>query len=231
MNRAMPRFAWSFIGGGMALGALAALLTFSATAREVATETAATLFGIVSSPFALEATLALCFLSALILYNQWRLKKEGDGWVYLVSQEPDASLSPSASQRLEGVVLATLPEPVDEAQTTRSLVEGYLELGMAAQAQQELAASPDLPDDAATTALRIRVLAANLGTEEALALLRLATTRWYESHAQLAQLAHATVETCQWFAQHLPQHQHERALWQEQARHLGVLDDQVGPSA
>lgn len=222
MSRRAPSFLWPLLWSLLGLTALVTLLAVNATAREVGLEAFKTLFGIVTTPFILESTIALVFFCALMLINQWRLKKEGDGWVYLVSQEPQpgASLPATISQRLQGVVMQEKPEVPDEARTEQSLIEGYLELGMSAQAKQEFDSQDSLPDDAATALLRVRVLAANLDTEPARALLRSTVERFPESHRLTAQ---ALAETCSWFAQHLPARSHETAIWREEARKLGVL--------
>jgi hypothetical protein len=57
------------------------LLSRSAEAREVTSSALSTLFGIVTTPFVLETTVALTGLVVVLTYNQWRLQKEGDEWV------------------------------------------------------------------------------------------------------------------------------------------------------
>ncbi len=69
-------------GLGLAAGVLVLLLRNEAS-REVTLQAAANFFGFVTTPFVLEATLALFGLVAVMTYNQWRLSKEGDGWVVL----------------------------------------------------------------------------------------------------------------------------------------------------
>ena len=59
------------------------------TAREITLQGAANLFGFVTTPFILEATLALLGLVAVMTYNQWRIHKEGDGWVILPEDKKD----------------------------------------------------------------------------------------------------------------------------------------------
>lgn len=68
-----------------------ALVLQNATAREVALQAAANLFGFVTTPFILEATVALFGLIAVMTYNQWRLGKEGDGWVVLPEDREDGT--------------------------------------------------------------------------------------------------------------------------------------------
>jgi hypothetical protein len=222
MNRRTSVFSSAFLWSLLGMAALTALLVVSPTAREVALEAGTTLLGIVTTPFILESTIAIIFFCALMLINQWRLKKEGDGWVYLVSQEqdPGAKLPASITQRLQGIVMDEKPGLPDEAQTECSRIEGYLELGMPAQAREELDAQTDLPDDARTALLRMRVLAANLDTEPARTLLRETLGRFPEARMAIIQ---AVAETCTWFTQHLPTHTAENALWREEARQLGLL--------
>lgn len=209
---------WSLLG----IAALTALLAASPTAREVALEAGRSLLGIVTTPFILESTIAFVFFCALMLINQWRLKKEGDGWVYLVTQEQDAgtTLPASITQRLQGIVMEQQPEMPDEAQTECSRIEGYLELGMPSQAMEELGAQTDLPDDARSALLRMRVLAANLDTAPARSLLRETLARFPDERTAAV---HAVAETCAWFTQHLPANTTESSLWREEARQLGLL--------
>lgn len=177
------------------------LLILNDTAREVARDTFVLLFSIFTTPFIFEITCALLMLMAIFLINQWRLNKEGDGWVYLMSQEPDTkNLPASITQRLQSVVLPEKPEPVNEAQTTNSVIEGYLELGMPAQGLNELNANPASPEDTATSALRIRLLAANLDTDAAFTLLHESIARHQDSRALLAG---ACLESARWLLQHL----------------------------
>jgi hypothetical protein len=63
------------------------------TAREVVWQGFANLFGFFTTPFILEATVAVLGLIAVMTYNQWRISKEGDGWVYL--PEPGADDKPA----------------------------------------------------------------------------------------------------------------------------------------
>ena len=197
------------------------LLIFNNTAREVTRDAFVLIFSIFTTPFIFEATCAFLMLLALFLFNQWRLSKEGDGWVYLMSQESDAKdLPPSITQRLQSVVLPDKPEPVNEVQTANSVIEGYLELGMPAQGLDELNADNGYPDDPATSALRIRLLAANLDTETAFTLMRETVTRHQDSRALLA---HACVETARWLLKYL--HREDLARrWLTEAK---VLDPDV----
>lgn len=178
-----------------------ALVIINDTAREVAHDAFVLVFSIFATPFIFEITCALLMLMAIFLINQWRLNKEGDGWVYLMTHEPDAKNLPHAiTQRLQSVVLPNKPEPVNETQTTNSAIEGYLELGMPAQGLNELNAEKNLLGDATTSALHIRLLAANLDTDKAIALLHEAINRHRDSHTMFAT---ACLESARWLLQHL----------------------------
>jgi hypothetical protein len=193
--------------------AIAAIFAANSTAREVAAGTAATLFGIVTTPIIFESTIAIFGIFIVLAIARWRLHKEGDGWVYLVTQEPGqhgAALPPSITQRLKGVVLQDKPEAMDEAGTARAKVEGFLELGMAAQAAEALEENDDLPDDEATAALRVRVLAANLDTACARELFRASNARYITHHALFAQTA---MECANWLESHAPHQKAAVQLW------------------
>ncbi len=200
------------------------LVILNDTAREVAHDSFVMIFSIFSTPFIFEATCALLMLLALFLINQWRLNKEGDGWVYLMTQEPDAQNLPAAiTQRLQSVVLPEKPEPVNEAQTANSVIEGYLELAMPAQGLDELNASTNSPDDLATSALRIRLLAANLDTDEAFKLLRETLVPHQDSHAMLSS---ACLESARWLLKHL----HREDLARRWLAEATALDSKIADS-
>lgn len=215
MQSRVARILWPVIWTVLGIAALTTLLVLNATAREVATGTAKTLFGIFTTPFILESTVAVIGFLIVLFINQWRLKKEGDGWVYLVSQEPEAGTLPaSITQRLQSIVMQDKPEAMDEAGTARANVEGFLELGMAAQAMQTLQGFSDLPDDEATAALRVRVLAANLDTATALSLLRESALRFPSSRSMFAQGA---LDCASWLDAHAPQQRETAAAWRAEA--------------
>lgn len=72
------------------LAAAVAAIRQSPTAREVVWQAFTNLFGFFSTPFILEATVAVLGLIAVISYNQWRISRDGDGWVVL----PDSTDQP-----------------------------------------------------------------------------------------------------------------------------------------
>jgi len=200
------------------VGGITAALMLNATAREVTLDALQMVFAIVTTPFILETTVALLFLLSLLAYNRWRLHKDGDGWVYLMTKEEDAPETGSrgsSTQRLHSMVLPQKPEPVDEDANEASVIEGYLELGMAAQALQELnKASTGGSLSLENILLRLRVLAANLDTRAALDLLHDTARRVPQARVVLADTAGLTAA---WMRSHLPTHAAEAALWQDEA--------------
>lgn len=222
MRSRTARILWPIFWTLLGLASLGALLALNSTAREVATETAKTLFGIFSTPFIFEFTVGLIGLLLLLGINQWRLKKEGDGWVYMVTQDPDESagqLPAAITQRLQGIVLHEKPETMDEAGIARAHIEGFLELGMAAQAAAALEHHESVPDDLPGAVLRVRVLAANLDTAAARELLHASATRFAGNGALFAQTA---LECADWFKAHAPKQREAVELWMEEAR--GIRD-------
>jgi hypothetical protein len=148
---------------------IGALLWYSDTAREVTFDSLKTIFTIVTTPFILETIVASIFLLGLLAYNRWRLHKDGDGWVYLVTRETAGA--GNAARQMHSVILTEKPELAHEDEDEAGVIEGYLELGMAAQALEELnRADSGTVATLETTILRVRVLAANLDTGAAQAL-------------------------------------------------------------
>lgn len=64
------------------------------TAREVVRDAFAGLFGFFTTPFILEASVAIGGLIAVVTYNQWRILQEGDGWVTLPDPDPPVPTPP-----------------------------------------------------------------------------------------------------------------------------------------
>jgi hypothetical protein len=182
-----------------AIGGLAALITYNPTAKEITISTGIAMFTFFTTPFILEITSALLLFILVLTYNSWRRHKDGEDWVYLVTQETeDRPLSPSASQRLQSQILTDKPEFADETETVISILEGYLELGMPSQALAELHKIP--ADDIAFAPLRLRILSANLQTQEALDLLH----QTLADHPKtLPQLVQAALENARWLLHHL----------------------------
>jgi len=55
--------------------------------REVAGEASWMVFSFFTSPFILESSVALLGLIIVVSWNQWRIRKEGDGWVDMVPEK------------------------------------------------------------------------------------------------------------------------------------------------
>jgi hypothetical protein len=68
------------------------------TAREVVGEAFAGLFGFFTTPFILEASVALLGLITVVTYNQWRINRDGDGWVTLEETDPQSAKSTNTSE-------------------------------------------------------------------------------------------------------------------------------------
>ncbi len=114
------------------------LLCVSQTAREVTAQTAFTLVQFLSTPFILETCFTVIGLCIVFAWNQWRRDKhDHDEWVYL--EKTDASSASTASEtpphRLDAVVWKERPEPFDGAAAALTVIEGYLALGLSAEAE------------------------------------------------------------------------------------------------
>ncbi len=198
------RFFVSLFGILLVFGGLAALQILNPTAREVTLDSLGLAFAFFSTPFILETICAALFLMGLLAYNHWRLHKEGDGWVWLMTQEPDEKNLPAAiTQRLQSTVLTDKPETLDEAKVEAGVIEGFLELGMAAQAQQELGAYLPAMEQQPTieaVILRVRVLSANMDNDAAWQLIQATTAVAPESRPALAA---AAIENARWLLRHM----------------------------
>ena len=202
IRRQSPRLMWPFIGALTFLGGLAAVLVASKEARELAEDSLKTIFGVVTTPFIFESTCALLFIAGLISYNRWRIQKEGDGWVYIVETEAETELPKSLTERLHNTVLSNKPEALDEEQARRSTIEGFLELGMGAQALSEFEPVKSWPDDIDTADLHIRVLAANADQDAAAKLLRSSVERYSGSVTRFSGVA---LDIARWTLAHQQQ--------------------------
>lgn len=127
------------------LVAVVVLLKSNSTAREVAGESALVIFQILTAPFVLETTLVILGLCAVFAINHYRQQKEGDEWVYLQKQEPSAGSDAETDDpphRHDAVVWHEKPDDFDEAAAGFEVIEGYMDLGLADDALQELASLP-----------------------------------------------------------------------------------------
>lgn len=143
MTTTIPPRRWWLAPLLFSLGLLAALgtvWTVSATAREVLSKAVMMLVGALATPFILESSIAVIGLVIVVVINQRRLQKEGDGWVYLAQTEPDAEALAAGAQtpprRLEGVILKERPETSTAA--LLAMAEGFLDLGLAREALDQL---------------------------------------------------------------------------------------------
>ena len=74
------------------LGMMAAMTVFACvneTAGEVAVQGLAYLFAFITTPFFLEASAAFAGLCIVLIINQRRIAKEGDGWVEMEVKDAD----------------------------------------------------------------------------------------------------------------------------------------------
>lgn len=145
------------------LVALAITWQVSETAREVLSKAVLMIAGALATPFILETTVAAIGLVIVLVINQIRLQREGDGWVYLAQTEPDAaSVAAGAEtppQRLDGVVMPAAPDPQASLEARLAMVEGYLDLGLKQEAADHLnLLSPEEQQDPRVSRLRSRIL-------------------------------------------------------------------------
>lgn len=121
---------------------LAVAWNVNETAREIIAKGIMTLAGTLATPFILESSIALVGLAIVITINQWRLHREGDGWVYLAQTEPDAASvaagAETPAQRLDGVILPAAPDKTLDLDARIAMAEGYLELGLKQEALDHL---------------------------------------------------------------------------------------------
>ncbi|MEN3942598.1 hypothetical protein WJU23_14960 [Prosthecobacter sp. SYSU 5D2] len=142
--------------------AVTAVCMSSETAREVLAKAVMMIAGALATPFILETSVFLIGLVIVIALNQWRMQKEGDGWVYLAQTEPDpASIAAGAetpSKRLEGIILTAAPDARIDLEARLSIAEGFLDLGLKDEAVEHLnLLSAEEQKDPRAVALRQRV--------------------------------------------------------------------------
>lgn len=124
------------------LTALVIVWQVSATAREVLSKAVMMIAGALATPFILETSIFLFGLVTVVVLNQWRMQKEGDGWVYLAQTAPDAdSVAAGAetpSKRLDGIILTSAPDARIDRDARLSIAEGFMELGLKQEALEHL---------------------------------------------------------------------------------------------
>lgn len=207
---------WTAFCIALAVAGLWTLYRSSETARDVTWETTRAVLGFLCTPFILEGTSIIVGICILMAIRHHQDKREGDGWVYLATQEPDeADLPKSLTERLQSVVMTDKPSEPDDVASRHAVIEGYLELGMGAQALEDFLSTP-WPTDLPPSLLHARVLAANLDTDRAIAKLRYTATRF---PAEKQTVATAALEISAWVELHL--HQPPLAkLWRDEAARI-----------
>jgi hypothetical protein len=84
----MKRWVAPCLFGFILCGAAVVVLVQSAEAREVSLQAARALFGFFTTPFILEATVALMGLITVLTINEYRRKKEEvDEWVVMPKED------------------------------------------------------------------------------------------------------------------------------------------------
>lgn len=165
MRRWLVPVLWAVLGAVVVVVVLVA----SPTAREVSAESARVVFQVVTSPFILESSLALLGLCIVIMINQRRIQKEGDGWVYLQVKDSAPETESKADDpphRHDAVIWLEKPAPFDQAAAGFDVVEGYLDLGLPEEALSEIDAWPSEArrgERAALLQLRGQVMAGREG--------------------------------------------------------------------
>ncbi|MEZ5386250.1 MAG: hypothetical protein R3F13_12115 [Prosthecobacter sp.] len=88
------------------LGMVAAITVFACvneTAGEVAVQGLAYLFAFVTTPFFLEASAAIVGLCIVLIINQRRIAKEGDGWVEMEVRDVGKTTDDEAKKQVDNV--------------------------------------------------------------------------------------------------------------------------------
>lgn len=99
-------------------------------------------FSVVTTPFFLETTVFFVGITLVVLWNSWRLRREGDGWVYLAEDEPRARAGQTAGRHDALFAEAPDPEP-PELELEIIVIEGLLDLGSWAEAGELLMQVPE----------------------------------------------------------------------------------------
>lgn len=128
---------WMFVAGA-AFAAFVVLGWFLSRDKELVRDIFTGTFSVVTSPFFLETTVFFIGLSMVVLWNSWRMRREGDGWVYLAEDEPRAGQAPDRHDAL----FAAPPEP-EPPQLDLELIEGLLDLRSWKEAGEQLMRLPE----------------------------------------------------------------------------------------
>lgn len=158
---------WTVLAGGLC-GFFCLLAWFVFQDRELTKDIFGGLFSVVTTPFFMETTIFFLGLALVVVWNSWRQKKDGDGWVFLAEDEP-RERSGQAPGRHDAVFPSPPETPPQHLDLT--VIEGLLELGAWSEAGEELLAlSEEERESEAGLLCRLR-LARGLGqTQQADAL-------------------------------------------------------------
>jgi hypothetical protein len=161
---------WMFLAGA-GCAAFTVLGWYLSRDKELVRDIFTGTFSVVTSPFFLETTVFFIGLSLVVLWNSWRLRREGDGWVYLAEDEPRPGQAPDRHDAL----FSAPPEP-EPPQLDLELIEGLLDLGSWSEAGEHLMRLPEsVWDSPRVLHCRLR-LAEGLGHTEQAAELRVRLT-------------------------------------------------------
>jgi hypothetical protein len=150
---------WTLLG----IGGIIGLCIVSEVAREVIGGAALNLFQVVTTPFIFEAVLVVIGVVTVLTLSQLRQEREKDEWVYLAKTEPETD-GETPPHRLDAVVLKEKPDGYDESVAHREVIEGYLDLGLAREALNEIETLPDR-EKSAPEIIALRERAARLSRE------------------------------------------------------------------
>ncbi len=127
---------WTVLAGALS-GGLCLLAWFVFRDRQLTKDIFGGLFSVVTTPFFMETTIFVLGLAIVVIWNSWRQKKDGDGWVFLAEDEPRERLGQAPGRH--DAVFPSPPEcPPQHLDLT--VIEGLLELGAWAEAGEELLA-------------------------------------------------------------------------------------------
>ena len=134
-----PSAFWSIVAG-VGFGVL--VLVGSVISREegLFKEIFKGLFSVVTTPFFLEATVFFIGISLVVLWNSWRLRREGDGWTYLAEDEPRIRTGQPPGRH--DAIFTAPPEP-EPPQLDLEQIEGLLDLGSWSEAGELLMQLPE----------------------------------------------------------------------------------------